>query len=115
DLESVVLDQSKTLCEEFGRVLCINVDSVYVQIFGSEKETAKEKAERLRKKADKIYWYKSKIKRYNKMEYSLPKPTIVERVIEPSNEKFKFELPKYEIIKDPGFDDHKGAKKWAKD
>lgn len=24
DLEAVILDQSKTMCEEFGRVLCVN-------------------------------------------------------------------------------------------
>jgi len=114
DVEAIVLDDSKRLGEEFGRVLCINVDCVYVQLFSDKNGTAMEKAERLRKKAEKICWYNSDVKKYNKMEFTLPKPTIIDRKIIPSEEKLIYNAPEYEVLDDPGFTDKEGAMKWAK-
>ncbi|MDR3547081.1 MAG: AAA family ATPase, partial [Candidatus Pacebacteria bacterium] len=48
------------------------------------------------------------------MEYSLPKPTIVNRQTVASRQRPTYETPVYEVLKDPGFGDEQGARDWAK-
>lgn len=114
DAEAIELHQTKRLCEKYGKVICVNTDCVYVQLFDDEESTAQDKADKLKAKAEKIMWHGSNTKKYNAMDYKLPNISIVNRTVKGSSEEYNYQHPQYTVEQDPGFTDYDGAKKYAK-
>lgn len=121
--EAVHLHKTMRILEKFGGVVVnCNTDNAIAMFRDREVrdaqgkkviETAQQQIDAMWEYSQKICWDDAKtIKKYKRAD--MPSPSSLTREEEASEEEFKYTIPRYRVVKDPGFTNQEECRLYAK-